>query len=70
VFRNLKCLVIDEADRILEVGFEEEMKKIIAIFPNGAFSSKLVSGRNFLILYFTLQKIANLCSSLQLKLPR
>lgn len=35
VFRNLKCLVIDEADRILEVGFEEEMKKIIAILPNG-----------------------------------
>lgn len=35
VFRNLKALVIDEADRILEVGFEEEMKKIIAILPNG-----------------------------------
>lgn len=35
VFRNLKCLVIDEADRILEVGFEEEMKKIISILPNG-----------------------------------
>jgi ATP-dependent RNA helicase DDX18/HAS1 len=35
VFRNLKCLVIDEADRILEVGFEEEMKKIINILPNG-----------------------------------
>ncbi len=35
VFRNLRGLVIDEADRILEVGFEEEMKKIIAILPNG-----------------------------------
>ncbi|KAG6885937.1 ATP-dependent RNA helicase [Termitomyces sp. T159_Od127] len=34
VFRNLKALVIDEADRILEVGFEEEMKKIIKILPN------------------------------------
>ncbi|KAI0786036.1 DEAD-domain-containing protein [Abortiporus biennis] len=35
VFRNLKGLIIDEADRILEVGFEEEMKKIISILPNG-----------------------------------
>ena len=35
VFRNLKALVIDEADRILEIGFEEEMKKIINILPNG-----------------------------------
>lgn len=39
VFRNLKALVIDEADRILEVGFEEEMKKIISILPNGALFS-------------------------------
>lgn len=28
-------LVIDEADRILEVGFEEEMKRIISILPKG-----------------------------------
>ena len=35
VFRNLKALVIDEADRILEIGFEEQMKKIISILPNG-----------------------------------
>ena len=37
VFRNLKGLVIDEADRILEVGFEEQMKKIIAALPSGVF---------------------------------
>jgi len=37
VFRNLKALVIDEADRILEIGFEEEMKRIIAILPKGAY---------------------------------
>ena len=37
VFRNLKALVIDEADRILEIGFEEEMKRIIDILPKGAF---------------------------------
>lgn len=35
VFRNLRALVIDEADRILEIGFEEEMKKIIALLPKG-----------------------------------
>ena len=33
VFKNLKSLIIDEADRILEVGFEEEMKQIISILP-------------------------------------
>ncbi|KXZ57007.1 hypothetical protein GPECTOR_1g91 [Gonium pectorale] len=33
VFRNLACLVIDEADRILEIGFEEEMRQIIKILP-------------------------------------
>jgi ATP-dependent RNA helicase DDX18/HAS1 len=32
---NLKALVIDEADRILEIGFEEQMKKIISILPAG-----------------------------------
>ena len=29
----LQCLVIDEADRILEIGFEEEMHQIINILP-------------------------------------
>ncbi|KAL1738894.1 P-loop containing nucleoside triphosphate hydrolase protein, partial [Schizophyllum fasciatum] len=43
VFRNLKALVIDEADRILEVGFEEEMKKIISILPNENRQSMLFS---------------------------
>ncbi|KAK9816761.1 hypothetical protein WJX72_004846 [[Myrmecia] bisecta] len=33
VFRNLACLVVDEADRILEIGFEEEMRQIIKILP-------------------------------------
>ena len=33
IFRNLACLVIDEADRILEIGFEEEMRQIIKILP-------------------------------------
>lgn len=34
VFKNLRALVIDEADRILEIGFEEEMRQIIKILPN------------------------------------
>ncbi|KAI0073567.1 DEAD-domain-containing protein [Panus rudis PR-1116 ss-1] len=34
VYRNLRALVIDEADRILEVGFEEEVKKIVSILPS------------------------------------
>lgn len=33
VFRNLACLVIDEADRILEIGFEKEMYQIIKLLP-------------------------------------
>lgn len=33
IYKNLKALVIDEADRILEVGFEDEMRKIVSILP-------------------------------------
>jgi len=33
LYKNLQCLIIDEADRILDVGFEEEMKKIIRLLP-------------------------------------
>lgn len=35
--KNLQCLIIDEADRILDVGFEEEMKKIIRLMPSKFF---------------------------------
>lgn len=34
LFKNLQCLVIDEADRILDIGFEEEMKQILKILPS------------------------------------
>ncbi|GMM31797.1 ATP-dependent RNA helicase [Martiniozyma asiatica (nom. inval.)] len=34
VFKNLKTLIMDEADRILEIGFEDEMKQIVKILPN------------------------------------
>lgn len=32
-FHNLMCLIIDEADQILKVGFEEEIKQILDILP-------------------------------------
>lgn len=33
VYKNLQCLIIDEADRILDIGFEEEVKQILRILP-------------------------------------
>lgn len=33
VYQNMKMLVIDEADRILDCGFEDEMKQIVNILP-------------------------------------
>eukprot|EP00919_Chromeraceae_sp_WS-2016_P062081 GHVR01147070.1.p1 GENE.GHVR01147070.1~~GHVR01147070.1.p1 ORF type:complete len:539 (+),score=145.70 GHVR01147070.1:151-1617(+) len=33
IFQNIISLIIDEADRILEIGFEEEMNQIIKLLP-------------------------------------
>ncbi|KAF6025405.1 DDX18 [Bugula neritina] len=33
LYKNLQCLVIDEADRILDIGFEEEMRQIVRLLP-------------------------------------
>lgn len=33
LYKNLQTLVIDEVDRILEIGFEEDMKQIINLLP-------------------------------------
>lgn len=33
VFKNCRALVIDEADRILDAGFEDEMRQIIRVLP-------------------------------------
>ncbi|RKP23059.1 P-loop containing nucleoside triphosphate hydrolase protein [Syncephalis pseudoplumigaleata] len=41
--KNLKALVIDEADRILECGFEDEMKQIMKILPAEGRQSMLFS---------------------------
>ena len=43
VYRNIKALVIDEADRILEVGFEDEVKQIIRILPKEERQTMLFS---------------------------
>jgi len=34
LYKNLQCLIIDEVDRILEIGFEEELKQIINLLPS------------------------------------
>ena len=33
LYKNLQCLVIEEVNRILEIGFEEGMKQIINLLP-------------------------------------
>jgi ATP-dependent RNA helicase DDX18/HAS1 len=43
VYKNIKALIIDEADRILEVGFEDEMRQIIKILPKDERQTMLFS---------------------------
>ncbi|MCJ1471466.1 ATP-dependent RNA helicase [Lambiella insularis] len=43
IYKNIKALVIDEADRILEVGFEDEMKQIVKILPKDERQTMLFS---------------------------
>ncbi|EEC00637.1 ATP-dependent RNA helicase pitchoune, putative, partial [Ixodes scapularis] len=43
VYKNLQCLIIDEADRILDIGFEEEMKQILRLLPSEWLLSLVVS---------------------------
>lgn len=43
VFKNLKALIIDEADRILEIGFEDEMRQIVKILPKAERQTMLFS---------------------------
>eukprot|EP00940_MAST-03C_sp_MAST-3C-sp2_P000028 g28.t1 len=33
IFKNLKILIVDEADRILQIGFEQDLRDIIKILP-------------------------------------
>ncbi|QPG75068.1 ATP-dependent RNA helicase [Brettanomyces nanus] len=43
VFKNLRSLILDEADRILEIGFEDEIRQIVRILPNENRQSMLFS---------------------------
>jgi ATP-dependent RNA helicase DDX18/HAS1 len=43
VFKNLRSLIIDEADRILEIGFEDEMRQIVKILPKEQRQTMLFS---------------------------
>jgi len=43
IYKNIKALVIDEADRILEVGFEDEMRQIVKILPKEERQTMLFS---------------------------
>lgn len=43
VFKNMRTLIIDEADRILEVGFEDEMRQIVKILPKEERQTSLFS---------------------------
>lgn len=53
IYKNLKCLVIDEADKILDIGFEEDMKSILKLLPEDRqtmlFSATLTAKTNDLI---------------------
>lgn len=42
-YKNLKALVLDEADRILEMGFEDEMRQIIKMIPADGRQTMLFS---------------------------
>lgn len=55
VFKNLKALVIDEADKILEVGFEDEMKQISMYFYSSP--TLLARRKNLIQIQFCLGKL-------------
>lgn len=42
LYKNLQCLIIDEVDRILEIGFEEELRQIVNLLPSKYFFDKFV----------------------------
>jgi ATP-dependent RNA helicase DDX18/HAS1 len=64
-WENLKSLVIDEADRILEVGFEEELREIVGMLPKGE-SGWFVRLKMIHIFIFNLQKRVRRCCFQQL----
>ena len=57
LYKNLQCLIIDEADRILEIGFEEEMKQIIKLLPSMPFFLQNLKGGGCYSLLVMLQQM-------------
>lgn len=53
LYKNLQCLIIDEVDRILEIGFEEELKQIINLLPSKCIPTCIIKDSllNFISLY-------------------
>lgn len=37
-FKNIKCLILDEADKLLEAGFEKHIAGIIKLLPGMFFT--------------------------------
>ena len=58
----MKCLIIDEADRILQIGFEEEIKQIIKLLPSNV---TIISVRLLTIYIFTEKRQTVLFSATQ-----
>ena len=61
VYKNLQCLIIDEADRILDVGFEEEMKKIVKLLPSELLKDKIQCGKSRNLLSHEKNRETNMC---------
>lgn len=51
LYKNMQCLVIDEADRILDIGFEEDMKQIINLIPSKRNKFSFLFNLFYTILY-------------------
>ena len=52
-YRNLKAPITDEVDRILAVGFEEEIRKVVSLLPSGIL---LASVSRVMVLMFFYRK--------------
>lgn len=52
LYKNLQCLVIDEADRILDIGFEEEMKQIINLLPSKTVFNRILHFQYYRFCFF------------------
>ncbi|KAJ0983619.1 hypothetical protein J5N97_011874 [Dioscorea zingiberensis] len=64
IYKNLQCLMIDEADRILEQNFEDDMKQIFKLLPEVTVEGLqqgycvIPSDKRFLVLYTFLKNMS------------